>query len=170
MTSWPEAEIWKDIPGYEGRYQVSDLGALRSKERGALRPFINQHGYAIATLSKEGQRIRTGVHRLVASAFIPNPEGKAQINHINGNKQDNRPENLEWATCSENNLHRRRVLNGGGGRPKKPVVCIDTGAVYDSITEAAKATGAPLEKILECCKGRRKKTHGLRWRYKEVEA
>lgn len=148
---------------------MSNLGALRSKRHGVLRPFINRNGYLVATLSVEGQRIRTGVHRLVASAFLPNPEGKPQVNHKNGNKQDNRIENLEWATCSENNLHRRRVLNGGGGRPKRPVVCIDTNTEYESITEAAKATGASVEKILACCKGYRNRTRGLRWRYKEAE-
>lgn len=168
MTSSTKAETWRALPEYGGRYEVSNLGALRSKRHGALRPFINRDGYLVATLSVEGQRIRTGVHRLVASAFLPNPENKAQVNHINGNKQDNRVENLEWMTCSENNLHRRRVLNGGGGRPKRPVCCIDTGVEYGSITEAAKATGAPLEKILACCKGDRKTTHGLRWAYKEV--
>ena len=121
----------------------------------------------IATLYNYGEKIRKGVHVLVGLAFIPNPEEKPEINHKNGIRNDNRVENLEWVTTSENNLHRRRVLNGGGGRPKKPVVCVDTGEVYSSISEAAKATGADVCKILDVCKGRRNKTHGLRWAYEE---
>ena len=162
-------EEWRDIPGYEGRYQASSLGRIRGP-RCVNRPFKNRNGYMVATLFKDGEKIRTGVHRLVAVAFIPNTEGKPQINHINGDKLDNRPENLEWVTCSENNLHRRRVLNGGGGRCKRPVVCLDTGVKYPSITEAAATTGSHLEKILACCKGRRKQTNGLHWAYAEEVA
>ena len=145
---------------------MSNLGHVKGP-RGSNKPFKNRDGYLVATLYTNSKPRRTGVHRLVALAFIPNPEDKPQINHKNGVRTDNRPENLEWATCSENNLHRRRVLNGGGGRPKKPVVCIDTGVVYPSITEAAEATGSILEKILACCKGQRNKTNGLRWAYEE---
>lgn len=163
-------EDWRDIPGYEGKYQASSLGNIRSLDRGELKPFKSRDGYLVATLQKNGQRYRTGAHRLVALAFLPNPENKPQVNHKNGVKTDNRPENLEWVSCSENNLHRRRVLNGGGGRPKTPVRCISTGQVYGSITEAAGATGARLEKIVDCCRGRRRHTGGLAWEYEEVKA
>ena len=131
------------------------------------KPFKNRDGYLVATLYNGRKKNRTGAHRLVAMAFIPNPENKPQVNHINGDRADNRPENLEWVTCSENNLHRRRVLHGGGGREKRPVRCLDTDTVYQSITEAAEATGAGLEKILLCCQGKRNRTHGLRWSYEE---
>ncbi len=160
------AEVWKDIPGYEGKYQASNYGRIRGP-RGVNKPFKSRDGYLVATLFFQKQKIRTGTHRLVALAFIPNPEDKPQINHKNGIRHDNRPENLEWVTCSENNLHRRRVLKGGGGRAKRPVVCIDTHTLYDSITEAAKATGCSIEKILSVCKGERYKTGGLRWAYAE---
>lgn len=162
-------EIWKDIPGYEGRYRVSDHGRVYSKLRGTLKPFQSRDGYLVATLTRGGHRFRIGVHRLVALAFIPNPEDKPQINHLDGNKANNRPENLEWVTCSENNLHRRRVLNGGGGRPKRLVMCTNTGRTYPSITEAAKDTHASAEKIIDCCKGRRKSTLGLSWEYADDE-
>lgn len=160
-------EVWKDVPGYGGRYQASNLGRIKSKERGILSPFLNRDGYLVATVQRDGRRHRTGAHRLIASTFIPNPENKPQINHKNGIRTDNRPENLEWVTCSENNLHRRRVLKGGGGRARRPVRCLDTGVVYPSITEAAEATCAGLEKILLCCQGKRNHTHGLRWAYEE---
>ena len=164
------AEVWRDIPGYAGRYQVSDLGRVRSRERGTLKPFICRNGYHIATLSRGGHRFRVGVHRLVALAFLPNLEDKPQVNHIDGNKSNNRPENLEWCTCSENNLHRRRVLNGGGGRAQRAVMLLNTGQTFKSITEAAKAKQVPAEKIIDCCKGRRNHTYGTRWAYAEEVA
>lgn len=166
MTTSLHSEEWRDIPGYEGRYQASSLGRIRGP-RGILHPFQNHDGYLINTAYVNGGKLREGVHRLVAKAFVPNLENKPQINHINGIKTDNRPENLEWTTCSENNLHRRRVLKGGGGRPKKPVICLSTGVAYPSITEAAKQTGALPEKVLDCCKGRRQHAAGLRWAYAE---
>lgn len=159
-------EVWKDIPGYEGYYQVSDLGRIRGR-RGLNKPFKNRDGYLVATLFVKGKKVRTGLHRLVASAFIPNPENKPQINHIDGIRTNNRIDNLEWVTCSENNLHRRRVLQGGGGRPKRPVICLDTEDVYNSITEASKAKGVSVEKILMVCQGKRKTTGGLHWAYAE---
>lgn len=160
-------EQWRDIPGYEGRYQASNTGRVKGP-RGLNKPFKSRGGYMIATLCHNSVRTREGVHRLVAKAFIPNPAGKPQINHKNGIKTDNRPENLEWVTCSENNLHRCQVLKGGGGRPKRPVVCLDTGRIYPSISEAAKATRSRQEQITACCKGRRAKTNSLRWAYVEV--
>ena len=165
MTS---CEIWRDIPGYEGKYQASNLGRIRSQKRGVLKPFKNCNGYLIATLTLNGEKVRTGAHRLVALAFLPNPEDKPQINHKDGDKENNRPENLEWVTCSENNLHRRRVLNGGGGRPERPVVCTSTGERFPSITAAANATGSQICKILLCCQGKRNHHNGRRWAYAEV--
>ena len=170
MILWgnPEAshrEEWRDVPGYGGRYQASNLGGLRSKDRGYLHPFLSRGGYLVATVQKDGHRYGTGAHRLVAAAWVPNPDNKPEVNHKNGDKTDNRPENLEWVTCSENNLHRRRILHGGGGRPKRPVRNLDTGVVYPSIAEAATATGDHLEKIVACCRGQRQTTNGHRWAY-----
>ena len=118
-------------------------------------------------LQYRGRVLRTGVHRLVAMTFIPNPSHKPQVNHIDGNKGNNCLNNLEWATVQENNLHRCRVLHCGGGKPPRAVVNKDTGQWYPSITDASKATGADVGKIVQVCKGKRKKTGGYRWAYAE---
>lgn len=167
MTSC--AEVWRDVPGYGGRLQASNLGRLRVVRcyTRVLQPFQSRGGYLVGTVNIDGERIRHGVHRFVAEAFLPNPERKEQVNHINGDKTDNRPENLEWVTCQENNLHRCRVLGAGGGRPERPVVCLSTGEWFPSITAAADAVGGQMCKILSCCKGERKHHRGLAWAYAE---
>ncbi|HUS94032.1 MAG TPA: NUMOD4 motif-containing HNH endonuclease [Patescibacteria group bacterium] len=126
-------EIWKDIPGCEGYYQASNLGRIRAVERMVKTkpkgkwymrklPFTiraqgtNQTGYKMVGLCINGIESQHRVHRLVASAFIPNPENKSDINHKNGNKNDNSVENLEWMTRGEN--HRHAYLTGLKRRPK----------------------------------------------------
>lgn len=111
-------EIWKDIPGYEGIYQASNLGNIKAlcieKRRGRgiqkreeiiLKPSIKERGYLQVCLSVDSKRVYTGIHRLVALAFIPNPENKPTVNHKDGNKGDNSVENLEWATHKEQTNH-----------------------------------------------------------------
>lgn len=110
-----EKEIWKDIPGHEGLYQASNLGEIKSLSRkGSPREFIlkqgNKEGYRSVVLTKGHQLDKTfAVHRLVSITFIPNPKNKETVNHINGIKSDNRVENLEWNTRSENILHAFRT-------------------------------------------------------------
>lgn len=111
-------EIWKDVVGYEGLYQVSNLGRVKSLERASgkgsgnryrperiLKQIVDKCGYLEITLCLKGIQKKFRVHRLIASAFIINIKNKSCVNHINGVKADNRVENLEWCTHSENLLH-----------------------------------------------------------------
>lgn len=101
-------EIWKDIEGYVGLYQVSNLGRVKSlvgKEERFLRPGSNRTRYFNVVLYKERIKRSAYMHRLLAITFIPNPENKREVNHKNGDRGDNRLENLEWTTTRENALH-----------------------------------------------------------------
>ena len=118
-------EEWRDIAGYEGCYQVSSCGRVKSLERpiyradGSLHRMqsekiladrVNTYGYHLVLLSNMGATETKCIHRLVAEAFIPNDDGRPQVNHIDGNKANNAVENLEWCTGRENILHARDVL------------------------------------------------------------
>lgn len=136
-------EIWKDVAGYEGFYQVSNLGRVKSLSRKVsnghalvekgemlLKPNTLAKGYFQVTLYNGKTRKAFQVHRLVASAFIPNEDNQPQINHINGNKQDNRVENLEWCNNTMNQLHAwktglQKPHFCGGGAPRKKVALLD---------------------------------------------
>ena len=160
-------EVWRDVPGYEGLYQVSDQGRVRNTKRGRLlKPNTNGSGYAQTMLSRQGARSYPLLHRLVALAFIPNPEGKPQINHKNGNKNDNRAENLEWGTMGENLLHRHRVLGQPGGRCK-PVLCISTGRAYPSAKAAAADLGLNRSGVSQVCNGTQKTTKNYKFKFME---
>lgn len=103
-------EFWKDVKGYESLYQISNLGNVKSLKRNTtyeriLKQRKNKDGYFYVKLCKEGNITTKKIHRLVAENFIPNPENKYSVNHINGIKNDNRLENLEWATASEQANH-----------------------------------------------------------------
>ena len=137
-----DMEIWKDIAGFEGLYQVSNKGRIKGLPR-----YVNNHtgrillkerflygshiqkGYVQVRLSANKTRVMYLIHVLVAKAFIPNPNNYPQVNHINGKKDDNRVENLEWCTNSMNQLHAYRMgLNkrsDKSGKPKRPVKIID---------------------------------------------
>ena len=97
-------EIWRDVIGYDGLYRVSNMGRIHGPRR-ILKPGADGGGYLAVNLCKDGKQILTKVHRIVAMAFISNPDNKVEVDHINRNRQDNRSENLQWATKRENMLN-----------------------------------------------------------------
>lgn len=174
-------EVWKDITGYEGYYQVSNLGRVRSVDRMVkgkkenlrfvkgriLQPNLSE-GYLMVGLCKSGRQSTIRVHRLVAEAFIPNPENKRTVNHIDENKLNNTITNLEWATDKENCGHGNRTVKSSVGR-YKPVEQLSLDGrpikVYEGIKLASENTGIPQSKIVDVLKGRRTQTKGYKWRY-----
>lgn len=149
-------EIWKEITGYEGYFKVSNLGNFRSLNRvidgrwgkcnypgKPLKTETIVEGYQRIVLMKKAVKKRYMCHRLVAQEFVPNPENKPYINHINGIKNDNRACNLEWCTQSENEQHSHSILGNtmkGKTYPKK-VKCLDTGIIYKSMLTLIKEIG-----------------------------
>lgn len=156
-------EEWRKIDGFPN-YEVSSNGRVRNIVKGnELRQYPNHKGYLIVYL---GRRKTISVHRLVTSAFIPNPEGKPQVNHINGIQSDNRVENLEWCTCKEN-MNNPNTLY----RNTQKIVRLDANGklknLYLSVRDAERYTGIKNSHISEVCKsmGRRKSAGGYRWQY-----
>lgn len=142
-------EIWEDIKGWEGKYQVSNLGRVKSLPRTTIRnghianvygrilkQRINQDGYYSVSLGNS-PRVPYRVHRLVAEAFIDNKHGLAQVNHIDGNKTNNLVSNLEWVSQLDNFIHCRDVLKKTFG--SKKIKCVETGEIYQSIKKAARS-------------------------------
>jgi len=147
-------EIWVDIKGFEGKYEVSNLGRIKSLKKKnnsflILKPRMNNNGYALVHLGKSEIKLENAlIHRLVANTFIKNPENKPFINHINGIKSDNIITNLEWCTKSENSIHAYKTGlqkppnkgKFGGNHPmSKLVLDTQTGIYYESRNEAALA-------------------------------
>lgn len=158
-------EIWKTI--YDG-YQVSNLGRVKSLKNGVEKILKHRQrkGYYLVQLYIEGRKIYPSVHKLVALAFVPNLENKPDINHLNGNKADNRALNLEWCTKSENQIHSVYVLKRG--IRTTPVLCLETNEEYRSIQEAGELNNTDCSAIVRCCKGKAETAGGFHWKYAEV--
>lgn len=173
-------EAWLTIKGFEN-YKVSTLGRVMNIKTGKiLTPFTTKNGYQMVNPSRGGISSNLYVHRLVAEAFIPTDDADLQVNHINGIKSDNRLDNLEWCTSSENHLHRSRTLGIKRSQKHmsmmcdlakithcKPVVCIETNVAFNSIVDAAKSVNRKPSSIVDVLKGRHKTCAGFHWRYEE---
>ena len=182
------SEEWKPVVGFEGYYEVSDMGRVRSLDRVVsgkdgctlsikgqmMRPRPNTTGYPFVRLRMRGKRGGYTVHRLVAKAFIPNPDNLAEINHKNEDKTDNRVANLEWCDHSYNMRFGTR-----GERCRKKADCHavvqmdmegNVIAEFEAIKLAARVVGINnAETITKCCKGTRPSAGGYKWKYKTVK-
>lgn len=171
-------ELWIPLCGYEGNYEISNFGKVRSLERegskgGIMAYGINNQGYPIVTLSKRGKRKTFRVHRLVAENFMTNdePKTKNQVNHINEDKLDNRVENLEWVTPKYNanygnrnrklaNIHSKAVMG----------INLKTGErVIFSSTHATEQFGFNFQNVAQVARGERNSHKGFRWEYVEMD-
>lgn len=165
-TSSLDGEVWKDIPEYEGLYKISSLGrTISSYTRKILSPTrsgLKGKDYYAITLVKGGVKKRFHVHKLVALAFIPNPNNFPCINHINTDRYDNRVENLKWCSFSQNNLN--PLTNE---KRFKPVVQLKGNSlihIFNSINETEKQ-GFFVGRVINCCKGRCKHYKKFQWMY-----
>ncbi len=160
-------EIFKDIKGYEGLYQVSNLGRVKSFNRGKeriLKPCLDRYGYFHVTLSKNGKQKGCTIHRLVATTFIPNPNNLPQINHIDGNKTNNKIENLEWCTAQENVTH-RDIINPRVNKIEGINILTGEAFIFQNAKLAGDFVGGNNTNVIKVCKGKKKTYKGFKWRY-----
>ena len=180
-------EEWRDIKGFEGYYQISNLGRVRSLDREIYHPYnktishykgsimrfsIRRKGYLGICLTKGNKQKSFLIHRLVAQAFIPNPMNYDQINHIDENKANNRVDNLEWCDCKYNvnygscikNMKKTRINNTYN---QKKIMCVETGVTYFNSKHAERETGYNARSIRAVCEGKYKSLHGLHWMFIE---
>ena len=171
-------EIWKDIKEYEGLYQVSNLGRVKSLPRLVTQwnRFQNitysipekilslqiVNNYYSVKLSKKGKIKSYRVHRLVAEAFIDNPDNLPEVNHKDENKLNNNIDNLEWCTRQYNNTYNNHNAKINAKKRKK-VICVETKQIYNSITEAEILTG--YTHISDVCLGTRNTAGGYHWKF-----
>ena len=170
-------EIWKDVVGYEGLYEVSNLGNIRNRSTlRVLKPIYTRTGYAMVwlygkggTAGKNGKSVQ--VHRIVAIAFLGQPSGKSEVNHLNENKADNRVCNLEWCTHQENSSYGTRGKRIGkantNGKQSKAVYQFTTSgelvAKYPSMAEMQRSTGYRKGNVWKQMVGERETAYGFKW-------
>ena len=163
-------EVWKDVQGYEGLYKVSNLGKVKrlfkSGKENVLSGRADKDGYIEVILSKNQKKKTCRLHRLVALAFIPNPNGKKEVNHKDKNKQNNSVDNLEWVTTAENIRHSFAM---GRNMYKRAIVqytkAMEIVAHWESIREASRNLKIATSGIVGCCGGHLQTSGGFIWRY-----
>ena len=158
-------EIWKDIKDFD-KYQVSNLGRIRSfkqKKDGKILPLIEQHNYLYVSLSKHCEETRRLVHRLVAEAFINNPDNLPEVNHKDENTMNNKVENLEWCTSKYNANYGTR-----NKRRAKPIQCVETGKIYWGAREMERQTGIWHNDIAKAIRNGTQ-IGGYHWQYVDLE-
>lgn len=164
-------EIWKDVVGYEGLYQVSNLGDVKSlfRYKKVLKPIKSNHGYLKVNLYKEHKHKLVNVHKLVAEAFLDNPNNYKYINHKDENKTNNNVENLEFCSFYYNLMYGTRVQRIAE-KNNKPILQFDLDGnfikEYESITQASKELNNSLNNISQCCLGRSRTSKGYIFRFK----
>lgn len=172
MNGKEEKEIFREIDGFPD-YEVSNLGrvcSFKGKYPKILKPGKNRYGYLYVILYNGGKMIGKTIHRLVAEAFVPNPENKSEVNHIDEDKLNNVAENLEWVTRKENCNHGTRNSRLAKSLSRTVIQYTIEGifmAEYSSIHEAERVTGIFHTNICQVCRGKRKTAGGYLWLYDE---
>lgn len=171
-------EVWKPVAGYEGLYEISNLGKVKNRHGKNLKIPLSHTGYPRIELWKNGKMKHFYVHRLVALAFVDNPEGLPQVNHKDENKKNNRSDNLEWCTQSENLNYGSHNAKNSAARKNHPdlstpVECFTKSGelvcVFPSIREAERQFGVFNTSISLCCRGKVKTAGGYIWKYRESQ-
>lgn len=171
-------EIWKAIENYEGLYQISNLGRIKNNKNRIMKQKPSKDGYVRILLYKQGKYTSKYVHILVAKAFIPNPQNKEEVNHIDANKSNNRIDNLEWVTKKENNYHAVKMhlkpicpTYGKHGKENpctKPIYQFDLNdnfiKKWDCRQDAADFYFCSPNSITRCINGVRKTCKGYKWK------
>lgn len=181
LNSIVNKEVWKDVLGYKGLYKVSNLGNIKSlprkgtiKTEKLLKPKIDKDGYLCVTLYKNNSRKNYYVHRIVAMSFINNYNNLPQVNHIDGNKQNNNTNNLEWCTNQDNIQHAWRIglkkRRYGKDNDKSKIVYqynnkLELINIYDSTRDVERKTGFSHSHIAKCCNNKYKTVGGYKWSY-----
>ena len=166
-------EEWRDIVGYENLYQISNLGNVKSLKYGKeriLKPAKDGKKYSIVNLCKQGKMKTYKVHRLVAQAFIPNPNNFRELNHIDEDKTNNCVSNLEYCDSKHNcnyGTRNKRIAESNINHPNKSkqVMCVETGKIYPSTMEIQRQLGFASSNISAVCIGKYKQAYGFHWRY-----